>query len=296
MARALLLAALAAALGTSAADADQFDLLRREFLASINAERGRADVAALRLSPALSGLAQSLADDAARRGNAELAEGSEREALERAVKAGYSARSLAEIFTSSDGSVADVTAHWRERGERTWRTLVRRDFRDLGIGAAIVRDVPLYVFLVAISWDDYAAERFAKYHDLTRMRSQMLERVDAERERRSLPPLSPSTVLDRVAQSHADDMLRRSYYGHTTPDGRTVRERALAEGYAARFAGENIARGQSTVDEVMDGWMASDEHRANLLSRSFTDAGFGLAVGRNRAGFQILWVQVFGRR
>ena len=50
------------------------------------------------------------------------------------------------------------------------------------------------------------------------------------------------------------------------------------------------------IPEVMDGWMASDEHRANLLSRSFTDAGFGLAVGRNRAGFQILWVQVFGRR
>jgi len=279
----------------SSANADQFDLLRREFLANINAERAHAGVAALRLSPALSRLAQQLAGEAERRGNGDLAETSEGQILQRAEKAGYSAKSLAEIFTHSDGTIADVTAHWRERGDRMWKTLLRREFQDVGVGAAMLDEVPLYVLLLGLSWDDYAAGRSEEYRDLSRMRRQMLARVDAERSRRSLPLLAPNVVLDRVAQAYADDMLRRSYYGHESPDGKTVRERALAGGYPLRFVGENIARGQSTVGEVMDGWMASDEHRANILSKVFTDAGFGLAIGRNKGGFQVIWVQVFGR-
>lgn len=296
MVRALVLAALTAALFPRAAAADDFDALRSEFLSSINAERAREGVSALKLSPELSGLAQQLAEDAARKGESDLAETSEGQILQRAEKAGYSAKSLAEIFTRSEGSVAEVTALWRERGGRTWRSLLRREFQDVGVGAAMLDEVPLYVFLVGVSWEDYAAGRSEEYRDLPRMRRQMLARVEAERSRRSLPLLAPSVVLDRVAQAHADDMLRRSYYGHKSPDGETVRERALAGGYPLRFVGENIARGQSTIDEVMDGWMASDEHRPNILSKVFTEAGFGLAIGRNKRGFQVIWVQVFGRR
>ena len=296
MAKALLLAALTAALLPRAAAADDFDALRSEFLARINFERAHEGVAALRLSPALSHLAQQLAGEAERRGNGELAETSEGQILQRAEKAGYRAKSLAEIFTRSDGTVAEVTAHWRERGDRTWRTLLRREFQDVGVGAAMLDEVPLYVFLLGLSWDDYAAGRLEEYRDLTRMRRQMLARVNEERSHRHLPLIAPSVVLDRVAQAYADDMIRRSYYGHKSPEGETVRERAFAEGYPLRFVGENIARGQSTVNEVMDGWMASDEHRANILSKVFTDAGFGLAIGRNKGGFQVIWVEVFGRR
>ncbi|HEY3173842.1 MAG TPA: CAP domain-containing protein [Thermoanaerobaculia bacterium] len=295
MVRALLLAALKVALLACGAAADDFDALRSEFLASINAERAREGVGALKLSPALSGLAQQLADEAARHGNADLAETSEVQVLQRAEKVGYSAKSLAVIFTRSEGSVADVTAFWRERGGRTWRSLLRREFQDVGVGGAMLDEVPLYVFLLGVSWEDYAAARSEEYRDLPRMRRQMLARVNAERSRRSLPLLAASAVLDRVAQAHADDMLRRSYYGHKSPNGETVRERALAGGYRLRFVGENIASGQSTVDEVMDGWMASDEHRPNILSKVFTEAGFGLAIGRNKGGFQVIWVQVFGR-
>jgi uncharacterized protein YkwD len=296
LARALLLAALTAALLPRAAADNDFDALRQEFLASINAERAHEGVAALRLSPALTGLAQQLADEAGRRGHGELVETSEGQILQRAEKAGYPAKSLAEIFTRSDGSVADVTAHWREQGGRTWRSLLRREFQDVGVGAAMLGEVPLYVFLLGVSWEDYAAGRLEEYRDLPQMRHRMLARVEAERSRRSLPLLAPSVVLDRVAQAHADDMLRRSYYGHKSPDGETVRDRAFAGGYRLRFVGENIASGQSTVEEVMDGWMASDEHRANILSKVFTEAGFGLAIGRNKEGFQVIWVQVFGRR
>ena len=112
---------------------------------------------------------------------------------------------------------------------------------------------------------------------------------------RCFPVSTPSAALDRIAQVYADDMLKRSHYGHVDPEGLTVRERAFAGGYRLRFIAENLASGQATVDEVMDGWMKSDAHRENILSKIYTEAGFGLAIGRNKRGYQIIWAQVFGR-
>ena len=215
--------------------------------------------------------------------------------VSRAQKAGYPAKSLTEIFTRTDGSIPDVMASWRQRNDRTWKSLVQAGSRDLGVGAAILDDVPLYVFLLGTSQDDYLAARSAEYRDLGDMRRRMLDRVNAERRRHSLPAIGPSAALDRVAQDYADDMLKRSHYGHVDPEGLTVRERAYAGGYDLRFIAENLAAGQPTVDEAMDGWMKSEKHRENILSKIYTEAGFGLAIGKNKRGYQIIWVQVFGR-
>jgi uncharacterized protein YkwD len=153
----------------------------------------------------------------------------------------------------------------------------------------------VYVFLLGLSAEDFLAGRAAEYRDRPQMRRQMLSSVNAERRRRSLPTLAPSTALDRIAQAYADDMLKRSHYGHVDPEGLTVRERAYAGGYDLRFIAENLASGQSTVDEVMNGWMNSPTHRENILSKIYTEAGFGLAIGQNKRGFQVIWVQIFGR-
>lgn len=276
------------------ATADDFGGLRDEFLAGINAERSRAGAPALTLSPSLTRVAQDLADAAARRGGP-LEPPPEKELVSRVEKAGYSVKALAEVFTQADGSVEEVTAFWKSRGGTTWEHLLRKNFRDLGVGVAMLDDVPLYVFLLGVTWDEYAADRAREYRNPADMRRRMLDRVNLERRRQGLPSLAPSAALDRVAQAHAEDMLERSYYGHKSPDGLTVRERALRGGYRLRFVGENIASGQSTVDEVMDGWMLSDEHRPNILSKVYSEAGFGLAIGKNKGGVQIIWVQVFGR-
>jgi uncharacterized protein YkwD len=275
--------------------ADQFDFLRRQFLDGINAERAREGVVRLKPSQPLNHLAQELAEELARRGETEFGNVSETEMLARAEKIGYPVKTLTEVLTRVDGSIAEVIASWPSRDERTWKTVVRGDSRDLGVGAAMLDDVPVYVFLLALSADDFLAARAAEYHDLADVRRQMLARVNAERRSHSLPILSPSPALDRVAQVYADDMLKRSHYGHVDPEGLTVRERAYAGGYRLRFIAENLASGQSTVDEVMDGWMNSPAHRDNILSRVYTEAGFGLAIGKNKRGYQIIWVQVFGR-
>ena len=71
--------------------------------------------------------------------------------------------------------------------------------------------------------------------------------------------------------------------------------RTREAGYAADSVGENIAKGQRSVDEVMKGWMQSNEHRRNILNPMFTEAGYGVALGRMPQGDEVLWVQVFGR-
>lgn len=287
--------AVAALLLPRPAAADDFDALREEFAKRINAERSREGAVALRPSPPLNRLAQELADELAGRGETEFSEISESQMIARAQKGGYPAKSLTEIFTRTDGSIPEVMSSWKDRGDRTWKSLVQATSRDLGVGAAMLDDVPIYVFLLGVSQDDYLANRAAEYHDLGEMRRRMLERLNAERRSRSLPPYAPSAVLDRVAQAYADDMLKRSHYGHVDPEGLTVRERAYAGGYDLRFIAENLAAGQPTVDEAMDGWMKSEKHRDNILSRIYTEAGFGLSIGHNKRGYQIIWVQVFGR-
>jgi uncharacterized protein YkwD len=291
----VIVAATAAALLPRPARADDFEALRDDFARRINTERRREGTVVLRRSPPLDRLAQELADEIAERGETEFSELSENQMIARAQKGGYPAKTLTEIFTRTDGTIADVMASWRQRDDRTWKSLVQSGSGELGVGAAMLEDVPLYVFLLGTSQDDYLAARAEAYRDLGDMRRRMLARVNAERGRRSLPVLAPSVTLDRVAQAYADDMLKRSHYGHVDPEGLTVRERAYAGGYDLRFIAENLAAGQPTVDEAMDGWMKSEKHRDNILSKIYTEVGFGLAIGRNRRGYQIIWVQVFGR-
>lgn len=259
----------------------------------INAVRMREGRAPLSLSAPLARVAQQFAERAALR--RDIANVDQAEAVARAEKAGYSAKAMAEVFAHADGSVEEVAGFLREHGGATWRNLMGRDFCDLGVGVAVIDDVPLYVFVLGVSWEDYTAGRAEEYRDLPAMRREMLQRVNAERRRRDLPALRPTPVLDRIAQAYAEDMLKRSFYGHESPEGQTVRERAIGAGYRLTAVGENVASGQPTIEVVMDGWMASDKHRANLLSKVFTEAGFGLAIGKNRSGYQMIWVQVFGR-
>ena len=215
--------------------------------------------------------------------------------MRRAAKAGYEARLISEVEAQADGDVETVVAGWQEEGGATARELTAADYREVGLGIARRDDVPLYVFLFAISWDDFFREKTGALSDLERVRREMLERVNRERAARRLPPLRRNPRLDDAAQGHANDMLKRSYYGHDTPEGKTVMDREQSKGYRAAFAGENIARGQYSVEEVMDGWMESPIHQEHLLSTMLDEVGFGLAFGKIPDGYEILWVQDFGR-
>ncbi|MBE7701846.1 peptidoglycan-binding protein [Oerskovia sp. Sa1BUA8] len=109
--------------------------------------------------------------------------------------------------------------------------------------------------------------------------------VNAHRATAGCPALRADDQLVRAATLHAQDMVAQGYFSHTSLDGRTFGERVLAQGYASP-GGENIAAGQQSVQGVVDAWMSSEGHRANILNCDFTTMGLG------RAG--TTWVQVFG--
>jgi uncharacterized protein YkwD len=114
--------------------------------------------------------------------------------------------------------------------------------------------------------------------------------TNAERARHGLSPLSVDARLARVAQAHSADMVRRHYFAHANPEGQQVWDRAAVVGYAYRRIAENIAAGQRTPEEVMEGWMDSPGHRANILDAELTQIGVGRADG---GPYGIYWTQVF---
>ena len=86
-------------------------------------------------------------------------------------------------------------------------------------------------------------------------------------------------------------MAENNYFSHTGLDGSSAGTRITRAGYTWRSYGENIAYGYSTAERVMEGWMNSSGHRANILKNNFTDIGVGYASdSRGR----IYAVQVFG--
>ncbi|HEX8298648.1 MAG TPA: CAP domain-containing protein [Rubricoccaceae bacterium] len=99
-------------------------------------------------------------------------------------------------------------------------------------------------------------------------------------------PLVWNDRLEAAATRHTEDMVRHESFAHTGTDGSDVGARATREGYAWRLVGENIARGQPSVSEVVGDWVKSPSHCRNLMDPRFAEMGAG---EQNR-----YWTQVFG--
>ena len=91
------------------------------------------------------------------------------------------------------------------------------------------------------------------------------------------PALSWNEPLAGVAQGHSDDMVRRGFFSHTNPDGDSPGDRLESAGFQWSRWAENIAAGQPTGEAVLDGWLGSPGHRANLENCLLTHHGVGLA-------------------
>jgi len=130
--------------------------------------------------------------------------------------------------------------------------------------------------------------------------------VDNQRIQAGLAPLSDNAQLQAAAQGHSEDMVARGYFDHTTPDGQQFSDRIFASGYVSPsdsyWMGENIAWGGgsfATPSQIVQAWMNSPGHRANILSSTFRDAGVGVAIGSpGVAGAPggATYTQDFGRR
>ncbi|CAM5343878.1 RNA polymerase sigma factor OS=Streptomyces glaucescens OX=1907 GN=SGLAU_30880 PE=3 SV=1 [Streptomyces glaucescens] len=114
--------------------------------------------------------------------------------------------------------------------------------------------------------------------------------MNEERAAAGCAPLTEDPQLNQAAQGHSEDMAARGFFDHTNPDGADPGRRTTAAGYAWSTYGENIARGQQTPEAVMESWMNSPGHRANILNCSFEDIGVGVHDGSGGPW----WTQNFG--
>ena len=117
----------------------------------------------------------------------------------------------------------------------------------------------------------------------------VLDLVNEARAQEGLAPLTLAKNLTQAAQVRAGELP--VLFSHTRPDGRSCFTALTEAGVAYGAAGENIAAGYPTPAEVVAGWMASDGHRANILSEDFTQMGLGYAPAED--GFGHYWAQLF---
>ena len=122
------------------------------------------------------------------------------------------------------------------------------------------------------------------------MEDQVIKLVNVQRSRRGLQTLKKNATLAKIARYKAQDMVNRHYFSHISPTYGSPFK--MMENFGIRFsaAGENIAMGQRTPQQVMNAWMNSPGHRANILSPSYTQIGVGFAKNKNGVCY---WTQEF---
>jgi len=123
------------------------------------------------------------------------------------------------------------------------------------------------------------------------MAQQVLNLVNAERAKQNLPALKLNTALSNVAQLKSEDMKNKNYFDHTSPTYGSPFNMMKQFGINYKYAGENIAKGQKTAADVVNAWINSEGHRANILNTNFTDMGLGYV----KSGSTTYWTQMFIR-
>ncbi|WP_037671893.1 CAP domain-containing protein [Streptomyces afghaniensis] len=253
------------------------------FAALVNPVRTAAGSPPVSLDPRLVSAARAHAAAMAASGRLGVESRDGVSVYQRAVGAGYVYLTVGEHLVSGPRTTAEFVAYCL-RTDGPSRTLHDPAFTHAGV--AHVHDGP--------TGDTYWTALWARPltpDGLAGVAAAVTDLTNRERTRAGLPPLAADPLLTAAAQAHSADMVARDFYAHTAPGGSQPWDRAAAAGSTRRSIGENIACGQRSPAEVVEGWMNSPGHRANILKPGFTHLGVGFAGG-GRAG--TYWTQLFG--
>ena len=122
---------------------------------------------------------------------------------------------------------------------------------------------------------------------VTAYEQEVVRLVNDIRSKNGLSPLTLDWELSRVARYKSQDMKDKGYFSHTSPTYGSPFTMMKSFGISYRTAGENIAKGYSTPEAVVNGWMNSPGHRANILNSAFTHIGVGYVASGS------YWTQMF---
>ncbi len=272
------------------------ETLEQAILTELNAARRQSGAGPVELHNALCTIAFDQAAAVAATGGTASSSGYITNTTRRLYRAGYAAHSWTEgsLIATAD---ADIPDQWRRARPAWWRDAESGDFEDVGIGVARYQGRPVVTLVLALRTRTVEWRQAAPLADLASVRAQALATVNQLRQAHGREAVISEDRLDDAAQRHAEDMLRRGYYNHASPEGETVRDRVRAAGYRRpRGLAENLAKGLFTPDEVVRRWMNSSGHRRNILLRSADEVGIGVAFGERGRDFEVVWVQVFASR
>ncbi|MBT2702476.1 CAP domain-containing protein [Bacillus sp. ISL-35] len=123
--------------------------------------------------------------------------------------------------------------------------------------------------------------------EISDFESKVIDLTNEQRRKNGLPNLQPDTALSNVAQEKSNDMQAKNYFSHTSPTYGSPFDMMRDFGVSYNSAGENIAMGQQSAEEVVNAWMNSEGHRKNILSPNYTHIGVGHTTQGN------YWTQMF---
>ncbi|MEU0409225.1 CAP domain-containing protein [Streptomyces griseorubiginosus] len=253
------------------------------FLTLVNSARGRAGSPPVTLESRLTEAARAHASAMASAGRLGVEGADGVSVFQRVTATGYAYITVGEHLVSGPRNPAEFVEYCL-RTEQPRRTLLDPAFTHAG---------PAYVSR-GRSGDTYWTALWARpltTADLTRTADEVVALTNRERARAGLPDLAVDHHLAGAAQAYSTDMAVRAFYSHTSPEGTQPWDRAAAAGSTRRSIGENIACGQRSAAEVVEGWMNSPGHRANILKPDFTHIGVGFAGGGPAGTY---WTQLFG--
>ena len=122
---------------------------------------------------------------------------------------------------------------------------------------------------------------------VTAFEAEVIRLVNQIRTQNGLKPLTANWELSRVARYKSQDMLENGYFSHNSPTYGSPFQMITAFGLSYRTAGENIAKGYASAQAVVNGWMNSSGHRANILNSSYKQIGVGYVAQGH------YWTQMF---
>jgi uncharacterized protein YkwD len=110
----------------------------------------------------------------------------------------------------------------------------------------------------------------------------------------AVPALNWNNLLQQAASGHSSDMAQNNYFSHDSLDGKTFSQRLTDAGYNFSAAGENIAAGDLTVEQVVNHWLNSPAHCVNMMNPVYRDIGVACASSNN-SSFGNYWTMDLGR-
>ena len=130
--------------------------------------------------------------------------------------------------------------------------------------------------------------------DLNRgFESEVIQLLNQEREKKGLARLVEQSQLTQAARLHSQDMACNQFFSHVSPTAGDVIERVTVQGYSYSSVGENIAAGQVDPSGVVEAWMSSTGHRANILNGTYTQVGVGYALVEGETS-GVFWTLLVG--